>query len=153
MTADPTSLSFTSCGTDKPVVFSSSTPGDFEITVTVSDVGVGSYNINPAKFTLHVTTPPVTNTDPTLDLPGNQTVEATGPSGAVVTYNATASDAEDGALTPICSPASGSTFTLGTTTVNCSVTDNDGATGHRLVHGHGGGTTPPTLDVALERDG
>jgi hypothetical protein len=57
VTAAPTSLAFTACGVDQPVVFSSSTPGDYEITVSVSDAGAGTYNTNPAKFTLHVTAP------------------------------------------------------------------------------------------------
>jgi len=54
VSATPSSLAFTSCGTDKEVVFSSSTPGDYDIAVTVSDSGTGTYNTNPAKFTLHV---------------------------------------------------------------------------------------------------
>ncbi|HEY8989451.1 MAG TPA: HYR domain-containing protein, partial [Candidatus Limnocylindrales bacterium] len=67
------------------------------------------------------------NTKPTLLLPSNRTVEATSPAGAVATFAATATDAEDAtAPTPTCSPASGSTFALGTTTVNCTVTDGGG---------------------------
>lgn len=54
VTPTPSSLTFTSCGTDKEVVFSSSTPGDYDITVTVSDSGTGTYGTNPAKLTLHV---------------------------------------------------------------------------------------------------
>jgi hypothetical protein len=57
VTATPSSLTFTSCGTEQEVVFSSSTPGDYEITVDVTDSGVGTYNKNPAQFTLHVTAP------------------------------------------------------------------------------------------------
>ena len=54
VTATPSSLTFTSCGTDQEVVFSSRTPGDYDIAATVSDSGTGIYNTNPAKFTLHV---------------------------------------------------------------------------------------------------
>ena len=50
---------------------------------------------------------------PVLSLPANMTVEATSAAGAVVTFAATANDPEDGALTPTCAPASGSTFPLG----------------------------------------
>ncbi len=51
-------------------------------------------------------------------------VEATSPSGAVVTYTApNSTDAHDGTLPSICSPASGSTFALGTATVTCTKTD------------------------------
>jgi hypothetical protein len=58
VSASPSSLSFTSCGTDKSVTFSSSTVGDHDITVSVSDSGTGTYNVSPAKFTLHVLNPP-----------------------------------------------------------------------------------------------
>jgi hypothetical protein len=71
---------------------------------------------------------PVTNTAPTLELPPDLTVEATSSAGAAATFVVTASDLEDGDLTSsvVCTPASGSTFALGTTTVNCSVTDAGG---------------------------
>jgi hypothetical protein len=69
----------------------------------------------------------VPNTPPHLSLPADLTVEATSASGATVTYSASATDAEDAtAPTPTCSPASGSTFALVTTTVNCTVTDSGG---------------------------
>src|SRR5215213_7088347 len=70
VTATPGSRSFTSCGTDKSVVFSSSTPGDYAITVSVSDSGTGTYNTTPAKFTLHVlAAPPPTDTTPPVITP------------------------------------------------------------------------------------
>ena len=65
-------------------------------------------------------------TPPTLTLPATITAEATGPDGAVVGYTATAFDSVDGAVSVTCTPASGSTFPLGTTTVNCSASDNSG---------------------------
>jgi hypothetical protein len=69
----------------------------------------------------------VANTPPLLTLPGPITAEATSSAGTAVTYAASATDAEDNPdPTPICSPASGSTFPLGTTTVACSVTDAGG---------------------------
>lgn len=68
-----------------------------------------------------------TNTPPTLSMPGNMTVEGNTLGGGNVTYTAAANDTQDGALTPTCSPASGSFFALGGPhTVNCSVTDTDG---------------------------
>ena len=49
------------------------------------------------------------------------------PSGAVVTYvKPTASDIVDGTVTVNCAPASGSTFPIATTTVNCTATDGPG---------------------------
>jgi hypothetical protein len=55
--------------------------------------------------------------------------EATGKNGAVVTYiQPTAIDNLDGVVSVTCTPASGSTFGVGTTTVNCSATDAHGNT-------------------------
>ncbi|HEV2719129.1 MAG TPA: FlgD immunoglobulin-like domain containing protein [Thermoanaerobaculia bacterium] len=55
---------------------------------------------------------------PTLTLPANITT-----SNPVVTYTATASDAIDGTITPVCDPATGSTFAWGNTYVLCTATD------------------------------
>jgi hypothetical protein len=63
---------------------------------------------------------------PDLTLPGSITAEATGPDGAVVTYATSAYDVVDGAVPVACSPAPGSTFPLGTTSVTCSATDGTG---------------------------
>lgn len=82
-------------------------------------------NTGSSSFTITVedTTPP------TISAHGNETAEATGPSGAGVNYaNPTASDIVDGSVAVNCTPASGSTFALGTTTVNCSATDAAGNT-------------------------
>ena len=88
---------------------------------------------------------PVTNTAPSLVLPNDFSIEATSSAGAEVTYVVTASDAQDGDLTAqvVCAPASGTTFSLGTTTVNCSVTDAGGleASGSFVVTVED--TTPP----------
>lgn len=72
----------------------------------------------------------VDTTPPTLSLPANITKDATGPSGATVTFTATASDLVDGSVPVTCTPASGSTFPLGTTTVQCSSTDAHTNTAH-----------------------
>jgi hypothetical protein len=86
-------------------------------------------------------------TPPVLTLPSNSTHEATGPTGAVVTFTASATDLVDGSVPVTCTPASGSTFPLGTTTVNCSATDKAGnkATGSFTVTVVD--TTPPTLTL------
>src|SRR5215211_860975 len=151
VTASPSSLSFSSCGTQKSVAFSSNTAGNYDITVSTVD-NVGDYNVTPAKFTLHVNNPPPpANDPPTLSLPGNQTAEATGPNGAAVTYTATANDAQDGALTPNCSPASGSTFALGSTQVNCSVQDSGGLTTSGFFSVTVQDTTAPELTVPADK--
>lgn len=61
-------------------------------------------------------------TAPTAAVIVSSPVEATGPSGAPVTYTVDASD-NDEIDTVSCTPPSGSTFGLGTTTINCTVTD------------------------------
>jgi hypothetical protein len=67
-------------------------------------------------------------TPPALQLPADITAEATGAAGAVVTFTATASDTNPLHPTVACTPASGSTFPLGATTVRCSATDAAGNT-------------------------
>lgn len=82
---------------------------------------------------------------PTLTLPGSMTVEGDEVGGAVVSYTATASDPEDGSLSPDCSPASGAFFPLGSTTVDCTATDS---AGHRVSGSFDVtvvDTTPPSL--------
>jgi HYR domain len=90
--------------------------------------------------TVHDTTPPV------VTPPAAVTAEATGASGAVVSYGAaSASDLVNGSVTATCVPASGSTFPLGSTTVTCSANDSSGNVGTAattvLVHD----TTPPVV--------
>jgi Tol biopolymer transport system component len=83
-------------------------------------LGSGTRDIKAATFRLADTVPPV------LTVPANITVNATGPAGAVVTYTATATDNVTLNPTVSCVPASGSTFAVGTTTVNCTATDAAG---------------------------
>ena len=69
----------------------------------------------------------VTNHAPTFTPPADITTPATSAAGAVVTFVASGSDLEDGSIAAVCAPASGATFAIGPTTVQCSVTDNQGA--------------------------
>jgi hypothetical protein len=64
-------------------------------------------------------------TPPTLAVPDSLSVDATSPSGAAVTFDASATD-DSGVATVQCLPASGSTFAIGTTTVSCTATDPSG---------------------------
>ena len=68
------------------------------------------------------------STPPSLTVPGPITAEATSGGGAVVTFSASATDALDASPTVSCSPGSGSTFGLGTTTVSCTASDHSGNT-------------------------
>lgn len=65
---------------------------------------------------------------PHLTPPANLVLEATGPTGAVAIFSATAHDFVDGDIPVQFSPASGSTFPLGTTTVTATATDAAGNT-------------------------
>jgi hypothetical protein len=65
--------------------------------------------------------PPIVNVPPRPIM-----VEATNQSGALVNYNVSATDNNDMFVVPICDLPSGSSFSLGNTTVNCTAIDNDG---------------------------
>jgi len=65
------------------------------------------------------------STLPTITVPSNITTPATSASGAVVTYTATATASEELVSSFSCSPASGSTFPVGSTEVKCTA-----VTGH-----------------------
>jgi len=64
-------------------------------------------------------------TSPAITVPANIIAEATESRGAVVTYDVSATDPDD-AATVSCTPASGSTFLIGQTTVSCIATDTTG---------------------------
>lgn len=69
----------------------------------------------------------VDTTAPALVVPtGTIEAAATGPSGAAVSFAASATDLVSGPVAPVCSPASGSTFALGLTAVNCTAADARG---------------------------
>jgi probable HAF family extracellular repeat protein len=65
-------------------------------------------------------------TPPKLHLPADILKEATSKDGAEVTYTATATDENPTSPEVSCTPSSGSTFTLGETTVTCTATDKAG---------------------------
>jgi hypothetical protein len=98
----------------------------------------------PAALLTVVPDPP-----PTLSLPETMDVVATGPDGAVVQYDATASDNDPAAPTVSCAPASGSVFPVGETQVTCRAADVLGheVTGTFLVRVAAAAqdTEPPTL--------
>ena len=96
--------------------------GSSNVTVTAIDP---SGNANSCVIAVNVsdTTPPV------ITVPAPVSVPAPGPAGAAVMYSVSAADNVGGAAWPVtCVPASGSTFPIGTTPVNCSSTDAAGNT-------------------------
>jgi HYR domain len=66
---------------------------------------------------------------PTVTVPDDTSIDASGVDGAAVEFMASAVDDVDGPLDPVCEPPSGSTFPIGTTTVTCTATDAAGNTG------------------------
>lgn len=97
----------------------------FPITTTaVSCVATDASGNSSAPQTFDVTVRDTT--DPTLSLPANQLLEASGPAGATFSYSATATDVVDGNLGVSCDHPSGSVFPVGQTTVRCSATDSHG---------------------------
>jgi hypothetical protein len=88
-------------------------------------------------------------TPPEITVPSDLTAEATGPDGAVVNFSTEigATDLIDGALMPVASPASGSIFPLGVSTVAVTATDTGGNTATRAFTVTVADTTPPVISV------
>ena len=86
----------------------------------------GSDSAGPAT-TAELYTPASSDNDLAMAAPAGITANATGPAGALLTYPPPAVTDPDDATTPLpsCSPASGSVFPVGTTTVTCTATDPD----------------------------
>jgi hypothetical protein len=84
---------------------------------------------------------------PVISVPADITVEATISSGASVTYTTTAQDNLDGTLTHMCTPPSGSTFPLSTTTVSCSAQDSAGNQASTSFKVTVRDTTPPDTRI------
>jgi hypothetical protein len=102
----------------------------------------------------------IDGTPPVVEVPADITEYATGLDGAQVTYSATATDNVHGDVPVDCSPASGSTFPVGTTQVNCSATDGAGNEATKTFNvsvlydfgnGTGGGFAEPVTNGALNQ--
>ena len=70
VTVTPASRTYSSCDTTQFFDFSSTTPGSYTISVSVTDAGGGVYVTSDATFTLTVTQPLVVNTAPTVKISG-----------------------------------------------------------------------------------
>jgi hypothetical protein len=129
-------------------------PGENTITLNVGDYG----GLNGFNFRIDlsvqstqpleiVPTAPADTTPPVITAPTDIVVEATGPSGAGVNFTALATDNVDGSVNVLASPASGSTFALGATTVHLTATDAAGnkAAGSFTITVND--TTPPVISA------
>ncbi len=94
--------------------------------------------------TLDDTEPPTFTT-----VPSDSTTEATGPGGAAVSWTIAATDNVDPNPTISCDHASGSSFPVGTTPVDCTATDSAGnvSSPHASFSVTVTDTTPPVLTV------
>ncbi|HET9443145.1 MAG TPA: HYR domain-containing protein, partial [Acidimicrobiales bacterium] len=108
--------------------------GTWTVVCTASD-SRGNAASRSFGVTIRDTTPPKLNT------PSDITVMATSAAGATVTYQATATDDVDDGVQASCSPASGSTFAAGATTVTCNASDR-----------YGNAATPKTFKVTVRFD-
>jgi hypothetical protein len=110
---------------DVTVACSAASGDQFPLGSTTVTCSAADARANAARETFVVSV--VDTTAPALAAPADVTAEATGPDGARVSYLvADARDTVDGPVTPVCSPAAGGTFPLGTTTVECTATDRAG---------------------------
>ena len=92
-------------------------------TVTCNATDQHGNTATPTTFVVHV----VDTAAPVIDGHLDVTVEATSAAGAIANYTSPAtSDAVDGPGVATCSPASGTFFNFGNTTVTCNATDSNG---------------------------
>src|SRR6476659_353668 len=73
-----------------------------------------------------VVTPIAFGSPPAIHVPEGITIEATSPYGTPLAYDVTATDDEDGQVTPSCTPGQGGEQPLGEVQVTCTATDSDG---------------------------
>jgi uncharacterized delta-60 repeat protein len=106
------------------------------VTDAEGNESLGSFPVTVADFSA-----------PSVSVPDDMRVEATGPSGATVTFASSALDVVDGVVSPTCDRASGAVFPLGLTTVTCSAVDDAGNRGEATFDVVVTDSTPPTLTV------
>ena len=105
--------------------------GTHEFTLEVDDANGGT-DTDPVTVTV------VDTIAPSLTVPADITQVAASPLGDAIAFTATATDAGDASPVVTCTPASGATFPLGTTTVECTAEDLSGNI-----------SAPSSLDVTL----
>lgn len=92
--------------------------------IVYSDNRAGTLDI--WMFEFEIEEPPADTEPPVIHGAVDLVVDAASPQGAIVPFSVHASDAIDPAPVLSCTPASGATFPIGTTTVTCTATDASG---------------------------
>lgn len=133
-------LSATGGGSGNPVTFTidpSSSAGTCALagdTVSFAAPGTCVIDADQAGDAAYLAAPRVQQTvtviaPPHIAVPPDMTVDATRPTGAVVTYTVAATDGLGSPIPAACDPASGSTFAIGVTDVACAALDDYGNRG------------------------
>lgn len=86
---------------------------------------------------------------PVITSPGNQTATGNAPAGAAVSWAISATDAATATVVVTCTPASGSTFTYGDTTVTCAAPDDHGNTATASFTVTVNDLTPPSVTPTI----
>ena len=141
---------------DRPVTCTPASGSSFPIGTTQVTCRASDLSGHEATKTFNVVV--TDRTPPLITVPANITAEATGLSGRAVTYTFSASDPDDAVSTSSCTPASGSTFAVGVTTVTCNATDSHSNSASKSFTVTITDTTPPTLsnvpaDITVEANG
>jgi hypothetical protein len=122
--------------------------GRCNVHVFVTDADGKTRNVGLGFFEV-VLGPPPPPQAPIILGPDVITAEAEGPSGAVVTYAVVVQSVVDPNLEAVCTPASGTFFPLGVSTVHCTATDTNG-TGTLDIEVIVSDTTPPELTLPAD---
>ena len=135
---------------DRPVTCAPASGSSFPIGTTQVTCRASDLSGHEATKTFNVVV--TDRTPPLITVPANITAEATGLSGRAVTYTFSASDPDDAVSTSSCTPASGSSFPVGVTTVTCNATDSHSNSASKSFTVTVTDTTPPTLsDVPTDK--
>ncbi len=119
----------------------------FPMGTTIVGCSVTDAAGNTASASFSVTV--ADTTAPVVVTSGDQTIEATGPTGAAATFTVSATDTVSGDVssTIVCDALSGNTFALGSTLVSCTAEDAAGNVGAASLTITVVDTTAPTIAI------
>ncbi|HEX2831609.1 MAG TPA: HYR domain-containing protein [Thermoanaerobaculia bacterium] len=125
--------------------------GQHSVEVLATDIGGAVRRIGPAYFTISSDPNGGGGDDgpPSIQVPEFVIAEATGPNGALVTFEVVGTSRNGDDAPVVCSPASGSAFGFGVTLVSCTATDAFGSASASFVV-FVTDTTPPSLTVPAD---